>query len=142
MKLTIAPKSYGYTGDEVAEKLKANGIVCELSDPDHVVMMFTPEIDDDSFALLESALLSIERRAPIATVPPVIPKCEREVNIRQAMLSPSREVDVSDACGKILATPSVSCPPAVPILVCGEKITPDAIKCFEYYGIERVRVLI
>ena len=141
LKLTITPKSHGYTGGELAAILKANGIVCEMSDPDHVVMMFTPEIDEDSLARLGSALFSIERREPITTMPPTIPQCERAVNIRQAMLSPSREVKVSDACGEILATPSVSCPPAVPILVCGELINSDSIKCFEYYGIDKISVV-
>ena len=142
LKLTVAPKSYGYTGEEAAAILQDSGIVCELYDPDHVVMMLTPEIDDCGLVRLEEALLSLERREPITETPPAIPRCERATNIRQAMLSPSHEVKVSDACGEILAAPSVSCPPAVPILVCGEKITPDAIKCFEYYGIDKVRVLI
>ena len=57
------------------------------------------------------------------------------------MLSPSEEIDVNESFGRILASPSVSCPPAVPVLVCGEVIDESAIKCFKYYGIEKCRVV-
>ena len=141
LKITIAPKSYGYAGEELAAILSREGIVCELYDRDHVVMMITPEIYCESIDRLEKVLLSIPRREAIEECPPALPKAERVVTVRTAMLSPSREVCVKDADGEILATPSVSCPPAVPILMCGEQIDADAIKCFEYYGIEKVRVL-
>ena len=38
--------------------------------------------------------------------------------------------------GLILAAATVGCPPAVPIVVCGERISEDALTCFAYYGIE------
>lgn len=142
LKLTIAPKSYGYTGDELAAILFDNGFVCELSDRDHVVMMFTPEINFRMIDRFECVMLSVLRREPIHEQAPSLPHAERVVTVRTAILAPSKEIRVSDACGKILATPSVSCPPAVPILICGERIDEDAIKCLEYYGMEKVRVLI
>lgn len=141
LKLTLAPKSYGYTGEELAECLEKQNIICELTDRDYTVMMFTPEISDRQISRLENILLDLERRDAIFEVPPVPRRAERVVSVREAMLSCSREVATKDVCGKILASPSVSCPPAVPILICGERIDSYAVKCFEYYGIERVRVL-
>jgi len=35
----------------------------------------------------------------------------------------------------------VSCPPAVPILVCGEEIGADALALFAYYGVTRCNVV-
>jgi len=35
-----------------------------------------------------------------------------------------------------LAAATVGCPPAVPIVVCGERIDDAAVECFRYYGIE------
>ena len=43
--------------------------------------------------------------------------------------------------GRVLAVATVGCPPAVPIVVCGERIDVSAVKCFEYYGIEKVSVV-
>ena len=140
IKLTVAPKSYGYTGDQLAKILTEQNIVCEFCDRDFLVLMLTPEIDDCELLRLESLLLSLPRREAIDEKAPAPTKAERATSIREAMLSPSKEIEVKDARGKILAQASVSCPPAIPILVSGERIDGGAIACFEYYGIEKVRV--
>ena len=60
---------------------------------------------------------------------------------REAMLSPSCEIDATSAIGRVLAQVSVSCPPAIPVLVCGELIDESAVAVLEYYGIEKCRVI-
>ena len=45
------------------------------------------------------------------------------------------------AVGRICAMPTVSCPPAIPIVVSGERIGPAALKLFARYGIKNVAVL-
>ena len=60
---------------------------------------------------------------------------------RQALLSPQEEIPVSQCFGRILASAAVSCPPAIPILICGEQIDCSAMDCFQYYGIERCAVV-
>lgn len=141
LKLTISTKSYGYTGDEIAELLKADNIVSEMSDPDFVVMMFTPEISEADIEKLTAALLKIEKREALTTTAPTPSARERVTSVREAMLSPSAEVSVDDASGCALASASVACPPAVPILIAGERIDEGAIECFRYYGIEKIRVI-
>ena len=78
---------------------------------------------------------------PIPMLPPRPGRGERVLSIREAMFSPARTVSVSDALGGVLAEASVGCPPAVPIVVCGERIDADAVNCFRYYGVERCRVV-
>ena len=41
LKITVASKSYGYRGDELADELRLRGIECEFSDPDFTVLMLT-----------------------------------------------------------------------------------------------------
>ena len=43
--------------------------------------------------------------------------------------------------GKIFASLSASCPPAVPIVVCGEEIDKNIIDLFLYYGITKCEVV-
>ncbi|MBR5722879.1 MAG: hypothetical protein IKX57_04555, partial [Oscillospiraceae bacterium] len=43
--------------------------------------------------------------------------------------------------GRICAEFAVSCPPAVPIVMCGERVTEEAIVCMQYYGIEHCTVI-
>ena len=59
----------------------------------------------------------------------------KKLEIREAMLSDSEVLPAKQCVGRILAVPTVGCPPAVPILVCGEQIDEHAIDCFAYYGL-------
>lgn len=141
MKLTLATKSYGYTGRELAETLAENGIMCEFCDEDFLVLMLSCELGEECLSTLENVLCSIEKRAPIKTAPPTTYLPQRVMRVREAMLSPSETISVSNAEGRILANLNISCPPAVPIAVCGERIDKEVISRFAYYGIEECDVV-
>ena len=141
LKLTIAPKSLGYLGTELAELLERENIVCEFADPDSLVMMFTPELTKEELERVENVLLSVERRKPVFCQPPTIPRSEKRLSVREALFSPSEELPVELCKGEILANVSITCPPAVPILICGEEITEEAVACLKYYGITHCRVV-
>ena len=138
LKITLAPKGFGYTGDHLHDLLRERGIECEFSDPDFLVMMVAPATGEDGLARLEDALAAVPRKAPIPEEAPPLPRAERALGFREAMLSPAEILPAENSAGRILADPCVSCPPAVPIVLIGERITPEAIRCFRYYGIDRV----
>lgn len=142
LKITVLTKSYGYTGVAFSSALEQKGIVCEFADPDFCVMMLTPEVGEEGLARLEQALLSIPSKDPVVQAPPPLFRAERVLPIREAALTHSEEIPVEKSIGRILAVPTVGCPPAVPIVVCGERITKEAIACFDYYGIDTCRVVI
>ncbi len=141
MKLTLKSKAYGYLGTDYAAMLRAEGIECEFADPDFVVLMLTPSVGEAGLERLRSAMCAIPRRELILETPPKIRACERVMTPRQAMLAPSECVSVQACEGRILASASVGCPPAVPIAVCGERLDRQAIRAFAYYGIHRIRVV-
>ena len=142
LKLTVAPKRFGYTGDALAQYLRACGIECEFSDPDYAVFMFTPELDGAEIDRFAAAVLSLCRRAPIQEPPPVLRVPERVMSVRRAMFAPSRVLPAEQCLGRVLASENVSCPPAVPVAVAGERIDETAIRAFRYYGIAECRVLV
>ena len=141
MKLTLSAKLYGYTGLELADILLEKGIVCEFADPDFLVMMVTPETGAEGLKRIERALTNVPRMPEISDQPPVFGECERVMSVREAAFSDCEVVAAKESAGRILAAASVGCPPAVPIVVCGEKIDDHAVQCFEYYGIERCTVV-
>jgi len=136
LKLTICTKPWGYAGKEFSRLLLERGIVDEFADPDFVVMMLTPETGTEGLNRLEQALLSIPRKTPVIEAPPASCAAHKEMSIRSALFSRSETVPARESCGRILAAATVGCPPAVPIVVCGERIDEKAVACFEYYGIE------
>ena len=136
LKLTLCAKPYGYTGTELARMLLEQGIVCEFADPDYLVLMLTPEVAAAGLQQLERVLLCIPRKPAIHLQPPKLHRGQRVLSIREAALSPAETRPVQMCEGSILAAASVSCPPAVPILICGERIDEAAIAAFRYYGID------
>ena len=141
LKLTLLPKSKGYTGTALAERLEADGIFCEFADPDHLVFMFTPDNGAEDLLRLERALAAVPAKDPIAERPPRPGKPEHVCSLREAMLSPRIVVPCVGALGRVLARPDVGCPPAVPVLMPGERIDAQAVEAFRYYGIDRVSVI-
>ena len=63
------------------------------------------------------------------------------MNIREAIFADSESIKVESALGRICASPTVFCPPAVPIVISGERITSNDIELFKHYGIETVNVI-
>ncbi len=140
LKITLKTKPYGYTGNEFANELRRRNMECEFSDPDFTVLMFTP--DNDDIDMILDKIISIPRKKAIEELPPKYILPRRVMSIRDAVFAPSKTVPVSDAKGKILSSLNVGCPPAVPIVVCGEEITKEAIGLFEYYGIKTCDIVV
>ena len=141
LKLTVAPKSCGYTGTELAELLRLRGIECEFADPDFTVAMLSADMTDGALSRLEEAILSLPKRAPIVSRPPEFAVVRQVTSIREAIFAASEALPASQCEGRILASPGVSCPPAVPIVLPGERISAAALACFAYYGITDCRVV-
>ena len=141
MKITIAPKSYGYTGIETADYLASLGIVTEFSDLDYTVLMPTPENLATDIDKLVNALTSLNRKEAIKNTSPKLKLGKKVLTIREAALSQYEILPINKCENRILSSVTVGCPPAVPILVSGELIDKDAIKCFEYYGITECSVV-
>ena len=127
-------------GGYIAEHLRKHGIESEFSDNDYTVLMLTPENTACELDRLLSALAELkpcsEKRESLSVAPQ-----ERVMTIRSAVLSPSEEIPINEAEGRICASPTVSCPPAVPIVISGERITEEDVKLLNYYGIKNIRVI-
>lgn len=141
LKITVDTKEYGYTGDKTAEILKEKGLICEFHDPDYICFMLTPENGAKDLETLKNALISLPRKAPITEKAPLMNRPKKACSIREAVLSEDIEIPVDECEGKILANAALSCPPAIPIVVCGEIIDKTAIKCMKYYGIDSCRII-
>ncbi|MBQ8357973.1 MAG: PLP-dependent transferase [Clostridia bacterium] len=141
LKLTIRTKPYGYRGGELADLLLKNGIVCEFYDPDHVVFMLTPQVGSDGLCRLTETLCDLPGRAPVTEEPPRLARPKQVLSAREAILAPSERLPAEKCLDRILAVATVGCPPAVPIVCCGERIDESAIRAFRYYGVTACAVV-
>ena len=138
LRVTVAAPR-GVTGHELAGQLRRQGVECEYADRDFLVLMATPENTPEELAQAAAAL----GQCPGEANPPQLPlaRGERACSIRQAAFAPRETVDAAHSLGRVCGLPTVGCPPAIPIAVSGERITPEALALFAYYGIEQVEVL-
>ncbi len=142
MKLTVLPKSFGYTGNMLAAHLRENGIECEFSDEDSLVLMLSPYMEASALEKAADALCALPRLVPIEARPPKPHIPHRATSIREAMLAPSEILPLSKCLGRTLSSLSASCPPAVPAVVCGETVDEKAVEILTYYGIKECRIMI
>jgi arginine/lysine/ornithine decarboxylase len=142
LKITISSKTYGYSGIEIANYLAQKNIIAEFCDKDFITLMFTPQNSDLDLELLERALSELPKRSAIEEVAPKFSLPPQKLSVREAVFAKNKTVDVKSALGKICGVPTVGCPPAVPIIMCGEEITESVIECFEYYGIKKCSVIL
>ena len=150
LKVTLDAAVLGLSGTELAEKLRAAKIECEYADPRYLVLMFTPDNPPQDFERLSVAVLRItEELAGPVTLPEEtageFAELERGLHrcctIRQAVFAPQEQLPAEQAVGRICAMPTVSCPPAIPIVVSGEQITPAAAAWMKRYHVEEVSVI-
>lgn len=142
LKTVISAGSHGYSGEGLASILRAKGIECEFADAEHIVFMSTPENSREDLRRLYLGLTEIPPLAPISVGAGVdcLPVPRSVTSIRRAIFGPRRTVPADGAAGHVCASPSVSCPPAVPIVVSGEIITEEHVRLFKAYGISTVEI--
>lgn len=157
--LRITIKScFSMSGQELADMLRKYHMECEYADNDYIVLMVTPENKVEDFKCLEKVMQHIaeeiscnalKKREDIVRENkvlqkqiPLVKNTQQVLSVREAFFSLGEVLSVNKALGRICRMPTATCPPAIPIIVPGERIDETAICCFQYYGIEQVDVVL
>lgn len=139
LKLTL--DAAGWSGLDLAERLRTGGVEPEYADRDFCVLMVSPETPPEDLRRAADALASVTPKAPLPRPALPLARGERARSIREALFAPQERIPAEESLGRICGAPTVGCPPAVPIAVSGERIGPQALALFQYYGVETVEVL-
>ncbi|MCI1953028.1 MAG: amino acid decarboxylase [Clostridiales bacterium] len=146
-RLTLDASSHGYSGEELAEFLRKNGVEPEMADSRYCVLIATPWNQPEDFERVEKALelfsqlppkeaLSSDSDLPqLEELPPVV------LPLREAVLSENHELLIEESVGAICAEAACPCPPGIPIVMPGELILPQAASLLKDYGFSTVKVL-
>ena len=154
LKLTLDAAALGCSGQALAEVLRQHGIECEYADPRYLVLMFTPENPPQDYDRLREAITACCTARPLGSAPAEEdtagnfaalarelaekgPRC----TIREAILAPQEVVPAEEALGRVCAMPTVSCPPAIPIVVSGEMVSREAVTLMKRYGVANVAII-
>ncbi len=141
LKLTLEAKKYGYKGQEFASYLFEKGIVCEFADEDYTVLMLSPSNTEKDLTRLEESLSALEKKEELSQSPPLITSPERAIALSECIFLPTEKISTHKAAGRICAALNVSCPPAVPVVVAGERIGEREKELLLYYGVTEIEVV-
>lgn len=147
VRLTLEPWRAGISGRDAAAFLSERGISCEYADDRYVVFILTPFHGDADFARLESALRALESECPrisdsrefasLADFQPPAPS----MGLRQALFAPSLTLPTDKTVGRIAAEAACPCPPGIPVVVPGERITEKSAFLLNAYGVFQLKVV-
>lgn len=141
MKLTIDAKPYGYTGAALAEILKKHRIYAEFYDPDYLVLMPSPYQEEETLLHVCTVLCEIPQKCPRTDRAPAVPLPPRVCSPAEALFAPSQRLPLAQCEGRVCAELAMNCPPAVSVVMAGERITQEAAAAMRYYGTEACTVL-
>ena len=141
IKLTFESKKYGYKGTALADYLLSKNIVCEFSDEDYTVLMLTPMNTEEELICLEKALFDLPKKDELTDKPPCITAPERVMSLGECIYMPTEKISTEKSVGRICGAVNVSCPPAVPIVIAGERIGESEKALLDYYGVTEIEVI-
>lgn len=141
VKVILDCHRLGYTGQEAASALRSCHCEPEFADSRYVVCMFSPQNQEEDYARLEKAIAGLPPREPLHEPTLTVTPSQAVMTPRQAIFSPHEIIPVTQALGRICGSPTVSCPPAIPITVSGELITAEAVTLYQKYNISTVSVV-
>ena len=127
---------------EAVARLRASGAEPEYAGADALVLLFAPEQLPEAGERVTYILGRNPRRgAGEPAFPGYGAAPEQAMRIREAVFAPQEFVPAAVSRGRIAAAPTCSCPPAVPVVMPGERITEEMARLLEFYGYEQVCVV-
>ncbi len=140
-RLCLCACDLGYTGAQLVSHLARYCIEPEYAGENTVVLLSSPANTERDFERLRAAITGI---VPCDSRVPSVPKPVQPVQAispHMALFSKRESVPLEKAAGRIAARNQSSCPPGVPVVLCGELITPEAQRQMLHYGIGSVWVV-
>lgn len=145
-RLSFCSLSAGLTGEQAAAHLRQHGVEPEYADNGWVVCILTPQNTPQDLSALYRAIASLpdgdpdfEKHPSVFPVLPSLP--ETVLTPRQALLRESKPVPLSQAVGHIAAGSACPCPPGVPVVMPGERITKNLTEFLYSYGFSFIEVV-
>ena len=133
-KVTVNTAAWGYTGVEVGDALRKEGVAVELTDAGNVLFLvtygdggtdYTTALDEIKSVFTE---LQLHKRKPLTVQSGgKLPDFTQAMPLRQAFDAKKESVPLDKAEGRICAEQVSFYPPGIPVLWPGEVVTPDVL---------------
>lgn len=142
IRLTLRTLEAGITGTNAAAHFRNCGVESEYADTAQVVLIATPFNNESDFKRVENAICTLPLGKEMSGTLPALPSLPPMLlTPREALFSTSEQVSLAQSVGRIAAETACPCPPGVPIVMPGEKITDEIAEFLRGYGIFSLKVV-
>ena len=141
VRITVDTGSAGLSGFEAARLLGKAGVSSEMADDRHVVLLPSPFNSAEDFRRLIGGLRGLPLRGTPLPIPAPPERPEAVITPREALTAACETVPATQSAGRISAACRCPCPPGVPIVVPGERITENLAHALKNYGVDTVKVV-
>lgn len=150
MRITLLTQSAGMDGTTAARLLRERGFEPEYADSSCVVLLPTPFVTNEQLERLREAVTELPQAAlsfsrpdnaslpPIGEVMTLAARSERVMPLRTAALARRVTVPVEQASDSIAAASVCPCPPGVPVVMPGERISSPCAALLAQMGIKEI----
>lgn len=141
MRITIDANASGYTGAELGQLIRELGAECEMCGERYAVMLFSVVQPEADFQRVFEIMSQIPKKAAIMPESFPVIRPEKVMTPREAYFFAREKIPVSGSAGRICADICSPCPPCVPVVMPGERISCDAAEMLSRYGIKEIGVV-
>lgn len=141
LRITVIASEMGYPGTKLEAVLASKGIQAEMADENHVVLLFSTITTGEDLAKVETVFSHIPIKPAIQTENINPQKPQKLMSIRKAFFSKGKRVALLEAEGMVCGELVAPCPPGVPLLMPGEKLSKEGLLLLQKYGVSSLRVV-
>ena len=147
LRLTLETGALGLSGQTAEAYFRRQGCQAEYADGSYIVFILTPFHTETELDRLADAIRRLPGQAKEPAAGPIrpafssFPQTERVLTLRQAVLRPAELLPTEQTLGRVAAETACPCPPGVPVILPGEKITQEALQVLLASGISSLKVV-
>lgn len=141
LRLTLFTGSYGIDGVRAAEYLRGQGVEPEFADYAHLVTIPCAFHTEGDFDRLRRALQTMPNPGWTARKDSLLVRPSAAAAPGEVFGLPAEMMPTAQAKGRISAGVHMPCPPAVPILMPGERIDEAVVEMLINYEISNIKVV-
>ncbi len=140
-RLTLDFSSVGYTRSAFQELLQECRIEPEYLGGHICVFMASGQTSHRDFSRLQAMVEQSKCLPPLERPPIGEIHLQSALSLREAMLTPTETISVEQGVNRIAGAMVTPCPPGIPLVMAGEKISTEMVRLLKMYGISQVNVV-
>ena len=139
--IALSGRNLSYGGERSGEILRSLSVEPEYAADGALIFLPSPFNSERDYETLLYALDQVPLMEHGGWPVTAIPHPETVLELRAALLSPGVVLPVEQSVGRIAGQVACPCPPAIPVVMPGERIDPECVEALKNFGVHNIKVV-